>query len=467
MGPHTQGGQGAQRLPLGPLWPVALRVVVVVRVAPRNNTLLPEREQDTHHLYPKMIPLPPPRETLQFLHCDEEWPQGEGEGEKWRKVKVGDETGWVPEWCAQCVIMGPYYPPVLACAPSCNTLDDFVQRHVGTLRNLSTGCEWPDQLTRQITQLTDLVQSGTLDRYGSAIERMHTATEKHLHDYGCWTADLGLPPCELYPWKPHPWKTYPKGLRSAVCRHFDYKEWMVANVVIGPMAPNLKEYVHPDGTNMSQNVYYHGCTLGAFWGMVMKGGFIAGPGACRLRSRKVAGAFCTKDFFDAYGKGQNHLHDFSTMDATHNRVMNVFCMPVVIELLPCTYNDRPTHMHGSKHCFEASIGQLVDGCCITAVHMNKIIFANFLHLQHRGEQLSMNPYDLRICGQNKTLFSTPVYQGSCGRVIDRTDVAHVSNSGIWYCSACVKMHVPQFWQEGDVISFNPLPKPEAPPTLLR
>ena len=74
--------------------------------------------QDGGHAYPKMIPLPPGA-SLQFVRTDEdkEWPEGEGEGAKWCKEKVGDETGWVPEWSVglgfkQCVIKGPYYTPV-------------------------------------------------------------------------------------------------------------------------------------------------------------------------------------------------------------------------------------------------------------------------------------------------------------------------------------------------------------------
>ena len=439
------------------------------------NNMIPKLIQDGGYTYPKMIPLPPGA-SLQFVPSTQEWPEGEGQGEKWCKVRVGGETGWVPEWsvCQRyntCVIKGPYpLTPVLACAPSCKTLDEFVQRHVGALlpgNYLSPGLEWPDQMARQMEQLTDhvLTEGGTLDNCVSATERIRETCRAHLQYYDCNCETLDLPRCILSPWKPHPWAQHPQGLRSKHCKNFSHEEWYEAVVEIGAITTgNLLPYWHQDGTKMSDQSYFHGCTLGAFVGMCNAGGFIAGPGSCRKNSRRsVSGAFCTENFLEAFDKGQNHMLDLATCDKTGNQVLNALCMPVVIELHPCTY--QPTHMHGKKHCFECPIGQLVPGCCIKAVHMNKILLANFLDVQHRGVQLSMNPYELRICGQNNTLFHKgPVYQGSCGKVLTWDEKAHSSNSGIWYCKACAKLRVSTLWNDNALIRFSDAgaPRPLAP-----
>ena len=72
-----------------------------------------------------------------------------------------------------------------------------------------------------------------------------------------------------------------------------------------------KDYVTNEAENQTQKGVngdlFHGCPFGAFLGMLAKGGFVAGEGCCRRKTRSVIGAFCTTDFFAAFSKGKGQL----------------------------------------------------------------------------------------------------------------------------------------------------------------
>ena len=95
---------------------------------------------------------------------------------------------------------------------------------------------------------------------------------------------------------------------------------------------------------------FHGCPFGAFLGMLGKGGLVAGEGTCKRKTRSVSGAFCTQDFFDAFGKGQGHMFDFAKFDPqTQQPLLNLMCMPVVVEVVPMHVITHMQVLHGRHH----------------------------------------------------------------------------------------------------------------------
>ena len=198
--------------------------------------------------------------------------------------------------------------------------------------------------------------------------------------------------------------------------------------------------------NMSERTYYHGAPFGAVVGMIAAGGFIPGPGKCRKGSRRVSGCFCSTDFGDAFSKGTFHQLDFAEVKAKANgdKALNIFCMPCVVEIWPVDLVP-PTYMHGNKYCFEPApdspaCQNVLPGVAIKHVFINRFLFENFL-FHHSFPDLS-NPLQRRICGQNKSRFTTKdVYQATCGLILESDTKTHVSRTGIWYCRSCTDLHV--------------------------
>lgn len=194
--------------------------------------------------------------------------------------------------------------------------------------------------------------------------------------------------------------------------------------------------------NMSTLQLWHGTVLGAAIGMIGKGGFIPGPGKCRKNSRKVKCAFCATSFAESFEKGMGHQLDYAEDAPDSNKKLNMMCMPVVVELQALDWRPRPTHMHGSKYCFEAPPGfaGVLPGVIIKKLYINKVLVKNFNgHKDFRPEL--EDPYMVRVCGQNPKKFQIPLYQATCGRILHASEVCHQSNTGIWYCGACVKFRV--------------------------
>jgi len=198
--------------------------------------------------------------------------------------------------------------------------------------------------------------------------------------------------------------------------------------------------------NMSERTFYHGAPFGAVVGMIAAGGFIPGPGKCRKGSRRVSGCFCSTDFGDAFSKGTFHQLDFAEVKAKANgdKALNIFCMPCVVEIWPVDLVP-PTYMHGNKYCFEPApdspaCQNVLPGVAIKHVFINRFLFQNFL-FHHSFPDLS-NPLQRRICGQNKSRFTTKdVYQATCGLILESDTKTHVSRTGIWYCRSCTDLHV--------------------------
>ena len=183
-------------------------------------------------------------------------------------------------------------------------------------------------------------------------------------------------------------------------------------------------------------------------GMVVKGGFIPGPGKCKLRSgrkRGVQGAFCSTDFASAFLKGTGHQLDYAISSENGGKRLNILCMPVVVKI--CAVNLVPTRMHGSKYCFETPPGQaepsVLPGTIITAIYINRYLLQNFAyHHLHEPELRPdrRDPHQVRVCGQSSSQFKKAIYQQTCGRILDRADWGsiHKSNTDIWYCLACAE-----------------------------
>ena len=197
--------------------------------------------------------------------------------------------------------------------------------------------------------------------------------------------------------------------------------------------------------NMSQLQLFHGTVLGAACGMIGVGGFIPGPGKCRKNSRRVSGAFCATSFADALEKGMGHQLDYAEDAGDCNKKLNMFCMPVVVELQAIDWH--PTHMHSSKYCFEAPPGfaGVLPGVIIKRLFINKILVQNFKqHGQHVGVRPELaDPFMVRVCGQNASKFQTPLRQATCGRILYASDWNSIvkSTAGFWYCRACAKFRV--------------------------
>ena len=233
---------------------------------------------------------------------------------------------------------------------------------------------------------------------------------------------------------------------SIFSRRLAAKEWIRIEFKITATGQTFGEYtdVHT-GANMSNQRFYHGTPLGAVLGMYYKGGFIPGQGTCQKKGKTKAGAFCTTEFFGAFDKGTSHLHDFAVQDGAGNKALNLLCMPTVIELEKKHLHNPPTSMHKFKHVFEGDIGKVLPGVLIRAVHINLVLFENYskaLELAKKG--CLENPQQARLCGQNKTRFTGAFYQATCARFMPWAQVAHTSNTGIWYCQQCARFRTPPF-----------------------
>ena len=170
-----------------------------------------------------------------------------------------------------------------------------------------------------------------------------------------------------------------------------------------------------------------------------------GPGKCKKKTRSVQGAFCATSFSEAFSKGMGHQLDYAVGAEKGGKRLNMLCMPVVVELH--AVNLHPTHMHGSKYCFERPPGQaegaVLPGVIINAIYINRCLLQNFFYLHIHEPRLRpdlQDPHELRICGQSTLQFKTPIYQQTCGRILRRADWGsiHKSNTDIWYCRACAE-----------------------------
>ena len=175
------------------------------------------------------------------------------------------------------------------------------------------------------------------------------------------------------------------------------------------------------------------------------GGFIPCPGKCKKNTRSVQGAFCATSFSEAFMKGTGHQLDYAVGAEKGGKRLNMLCMPVVVELH--AVNLHPTHMHGSKYCFEPPPGQaergVLPGVIINAIYINRCLLQNFFYLHIHEPQLRpdlRDPHEVRICGQSTSQFKKPIYQQTCGRILNRADWGsiHKSNTDIWYCLACAE-----------------------------
>ena len=198
-----------------------------------------------------------------------------------------------------------------------------------------------------------------------------------------------------------------------------------------------------DGTRKR---WFHGGCLGGLIGMIAcGGGFIPGPGKCRKNSRSVQGAFCSDSFSTAFSKGMGHQLDYAVCAENGGKRLNMFCMPVVVEISPV--NVHPTHMHGSKYCFETPPGlperSVLPGVIITAFYINRCLLQSFFYLHIHEPRLRpdlQDPYKVRICGQSSSQYKKPIYQQTCGRILNVADwrSIHQSKTGIWYCLPCAE-----------------------------
>ena len=239
--------------------------------------------------------------------------------------------------------------------------------------------------------------------------------------------------------------------------NIDEKEWMKYNTnTFADMQARIgiSYYMTQEWENLTLDedgnvrCLYHGTVWGAAMGMVVKGGFIPGPGKCKLRSgrkRSVQGAFCSTDFASAFLKGTGHQLDYAISSENGGKRLNILCMPVVVEI--CAVNLDPTRMHGSKYCFETPPGlvepSVLPGVIITAIYINRELLRNFVyhHLQEPKLRPDLgNPDEVRVCGQNRSQFKTPMYQQTCGRILNPQNIAftYKSGGGIWYCCACAQ-----------------------------
>jgi hypothetical protein len=346
--------------------------------------------------------------------------------------------GWVyitaPEsmtgWLSQQLVHGPYYPPVVVAVPSAPNLGEFVLQE----RSADVAQWFPRWF---------LCNSNYSDLLGDLQERSRKHLEEYQPDVAALIQSLKFPPASLQNnVEEHSGLESFPGLSTYSelnWAHLPKEEWcrVAVEMNIGEQA-RWTSYWSPQNIDMSSRFWYHGCPFGAFLGMLQAGGFIPGPNTCTKNSRKVKGAFCTESFWEAFDKGQGHMFDFAVNESTGNKRLNIFCMPVVIEVRPVTCHVAPTRMHGSKHCFEGRSGVVHPGVQVAAVHLNKEVFKNFVIAGHdTTSEVLANPYAARICGQNSSLFRGQVYQGSCGRILRwGRDKIHVSNTGIWYCKAC-------------------------------
>ena len=138
-----------------------------------------------------------------------------------------------------------------------------------------------------------------------------------------------------------------------------------------------------------------------------------------------------------------HQLDYAEDAPDGNKKLNMMCMPVVVELQALDWRPRPTHMHGSKYCFEAPsllFEGVLPGVTITKLYINKVLVENFNGHKHFYPERE-DPYEVRICGQNPQTFQKEIYQATCGRILRASDFCHRSNTNIWYCDACVKFRV--------------------------
>ena len=365
---------------------------------------------------------------------------------EWSNVKVmrhsptdahEDENTWVPTWLIESAF-GPYYLPQVL--PEQASLQ--VQR---------CGSSTPIMV---FDDMPMFFNKGGL--HDIALTMMELSV-KHMKEYG-----INI---EESPLVPLPFPTIGAGVvhnnlakQYAGAHWFRTEEWFRFPVDMSsrwdPQA--CKDYVTNEDENHTDMGFkgklFHGCPFGAFLGMLGKGGFVAGEGACKKNTRSVSGAFCTTDFFDAFCKGQGHMFDFAKFDPqTQQPLLNLMCMPVVVEVVPMHVI---THVHGRKYCMEGIPGELVPGCLVRAVHMNKFIFKNYLALQKCGP-IPLDCTETRLCGQTykRHVGLVKPKQASCGAVVTKKqDGMHKSNGGYWYCNSCGK-----FWTNRTrVLAFGPL-----------
>lgn len=240
------------------------------------------------------------------------------------------------------------------------------------------------------------------------------------------------------------WKG-PLPLPDGDFQHIDSAEWCCyessTSMDMIQAGVTMNDY-WTQSTNMSELRLFHGTVWGAVVGMLASGGFIPGPGRCRKNSRSVKGCFCADSFDGAFAKGMGHQLDYATDVATGDKSLNLFCMPVVVELRAVNLSNlRLTHMHGSKYCFEPPLGWtgVLPGVIIQKIYINKILVANFAK-HHLIDPTSLqDPEKVRVCGQSRLQFKVPLYQATCGKILDAAadyESIKVSKGGIWYCKAC-------------------------------
>ena len=80
-------------------------------------------------------------------------------------------------------------------------------------------------------------------------------------------------------------------------------------------------------------------------------------------------AFCANYFHAAFEKCTIHKLDHATNSPGGDKQLNVYCMPVVVELRDLDWRPRPTHLHGRKYYFQAlpDFKQVLAGVVITAL----------------------------------------------------------------------------------------------------
>ena len=169
---------------------------------------------------------------------------------------------------------------------------------------------------------------------------------------------------------------------------------------------------------------FHGTEFGAAKRILtLCQGFIVSENCCRVRNKKISGAWMVPNFADAFQRSSPERYREAT------GFLNRLCAPVVLEMQPRWLTKAPGC---EKYCSRADPGTKHEGIIIRAIHMNIKVMANFMNLERQDVRRSLSVVGkYRLCGC-----------GLCGAVStpDSPDFWNwsKSNKGIYYSCSCAQ-----------------------------
>ena len=175
------------------------------------------------------------------------------------------------------------------------------------------------------------------------------------------------------------------------CDQFKLKQenWFALELSIEYKNSNNNLVEPMRSTSDHEETWFHGTC----WGnaqLIMKAGFIVGPGTHKKRKRTHQGLWCTTTL----GNSAHRCQTNRFIEGCPKR-LRMAC-PVVIEFKMAELS--PTNFRDGKRCFEHNEGQTVEGFQPIRIHFNKKWCYNWMNQEKYHRELTHEQYQWRRCG---------------------------------------------------------------------